>query len=430
METLEHKNVVFWYDSHEYINSWLPEYSQWLESSPVLASSKEYYKYCLSRLDYTDVLGIQTKLVSDWVPNNDINIYPLSIQQLIFANFKGIGTVIDSISDDAKRLIRENKLSLLILNHREGWEESRYLPSILEHLKHNGLEKSNVFVVSGNHNIKSTGFSNVFVSNEFETIARRQHTSSELLSDVNEKSYDFLCLNRLLRSHRTALYSELTRLNLLDSGAFSFIGETYLNKYPEDVITLDEEDREEVESLLSGAMLDHFNEMHSSGNIVKREYDLVTNVPIPKDPSELYEKSYISVVTESHFNEKSSFISEKSFKPIINYHPFIILGETGVLSQLKNMGYQTFPELFDETYDTIIDDKERFYVVVAQIRKWCEKTKKEKDALIESVKDKLIANHHLFFSQTPINNKIANNAAMFKTIERISNEKDMEQNKN
>ena len=165
MVILENKNAVFWYDSLEQINSWLPEYSQWLESSPVLTSSKEYYKYCLSRLDYADVLGIQTKLVSDWIPNNDINIYPLSIQQLIFANFKGIGTVIDSISDDAKRLIRENKLSLLILNHREGWEESRYLSSIAEHLRYNDMENASVFVVSGNHNIKSTDFSKVFVSN-------------------------------------------------------------------------------------------------------------------------------------------------------------------------------------------------------------------------------------------------------------------------
>ena len=198
MVILENKNAVFWYDSLEQINSWLPEYSQWLESSPVLASSKEYYKYCLSRLDYADVLGIQTKLVSDWIPNNDINIYPLSIQQLIFANFKGIGTVIDSISDDAKRLIRENKLSLLILNHREGWEESRYLSSIAEHLRYNDMENASVFVVSGNHNIKSTDFSKVFVSNEFETIAKRQNASSSISKPYAKKSYYFLCLNRLL----------------------------------------------------------------------------------------------------------------------------------------------------------------------------------------------------------------------------------------
>jgi hypothetical protein len=425
MVILENKNAVFWYDSLEQINSWLPEYSQWLESSPVLASSKEYYKYCLSRLDYADVLGIQTKLVSDWIPNNDINIYPLSIQQLIFANFKGIGTVIDSISDDAKRLIRENKLSLLILNHREGWEESRYLSSIAEHLRYNDMENASVFVVSGNHNIKSTDFSKVFVSNEFETIAKRQNASSSISKPYAKKSYDFLCLNRLLRPHRTALYSELTRLGLLSRSAFSFIGETYLNKYPDDVILLDDDDRIQVENLLSGVMLDHFNDMHSSGKIVKREYDAVTNVPIPQDPNELYRNSYISLVTESHFSEKSAFISEKSFKPLIHYHPFLILGEHGILSQLRNMGYETFPELFDETYDTILDDKERFYAVVTEIKKWCEKTEHEKNKLIESVSHKLVANHSRFFGKTALNNKIDNNRAMFKEIGNISNEKNM-----
>jgi hypothetical protein len=177
--------------------------------------------------------------------------------------------------------------------------------------------------------------------------------------------------------------------------------------------------------LLSGVMLDHFNDMHSSGKIVKREYDAVTNVPIPQDPNELYRNSYISLVTESHFSEKSAFISEKSFKPLIHYHPFLILGEHGILSQLRNMGYETFPELFDETYDTILDDKERFYAVVTEIKKWCEKTEHEKNKLIESVSHKLVANHSRFFGKTALNNKIDNNRAMFKEIGNISNEKNM-----
>jgi hypothetical protein len=60
-------------------------------------------------------------------------------------------------------------------------------------------------------------------------------------------------------------------------------------------------------------------------------------------------------------------ISEKSFKPMAFYHPFIAYGSEGTLRYLHREGFETFPELFDESYDDILDDQERFTAVTRSV---------------------------------------------------------------
>ena len=43
-----------------------------------------------------------------------------------------------------------------------------------------------------------------------------------------------------------------------------------------------------------------------------------------------------------------TFITEKTFKPIMYGHPFIVLGNPGIMSQLESWGFMTFNNLFDQ----------------------------------------------------------------------------------
>jgi hypothetical protein len=63
--------------------------------------------------------------------------------------------------------------------------------------------------------------------------------------------------------------------------------------------------------------------------------------------------TWVSVVSEASFAENTCFISEKSFKPIATMHPFIIYGNKHSLKYLRNLGYKTFSDFFDETYDEL-----------------------------------------------------------------------------
>jgi hypothetical protein len=73
------------------------------------------------------------------------------------------------------------------------------------------------------------------------------------------------------------------------------------------------------------------------------------------DNQYLYNSSLISIVPETNYGNDQIFNTEKIFKPISYKHPFIIIGPCKTLEYLKTLGYKTFSNFWDETYDTIED---------------------------------------------------------------------------
>jgi hypothetical protein len=120
--------------------------------------------------------------------------------------------------------------------------------------------------------------------------------------------------------------------------------------------------------------------------------------------TEYYERSYFSLVTETGMDHHLR-ITEKTFKPIANYHPFILVGCHGSLSYLKSLGYETFPEFFDESYDNETDVPKRLMMVTAEVEKFCRLSTEEKEKKLTSVIDKLHHNHNMFFNILPEINK-------------------------
>jgi hypothetical protein len=80
-------------------------------------------------------------------------------------------------------------------------------------------------------------------------------------------------------------------------------------------------------------------------------------------------ESWVSVVSEASFGdgEHTCFLSEKTFKSIACNHPFIVLGNRGSLSYLRDMGYKTFSNFFDESYDNL-PTWERMGAIVSTVK--------------------------------------------------------------
>ena len=60
--------------------------------------------------------------------------------------------------------------------------------------------------------------------------------------------------------------------------------------------------------------------------------------------------------------------------------PFVLLGAAGSLQHIKDMGFKTFGEFWDESYDTEINDSIRFTKIVnivEEISNWSEQKKIE-----------------------------------------------------
>lgn len=68
-----------------------------------------------------------------------------------------------------------------------------------------------------------------------------------------------------------------------------------------------------------------------------------------------YDDTFCSVVVETHTNTDKVYVTEKSFKPVAFYHPFMVLAAPGHLTKLKKQGFETFDNLFDESYDNEIE---------------------------------------------------------------------------
>jgi hypothetical protein len=65
----------------------------------------------------------------------------------------------------------------------------------------------------------------------------------------------------------------------------------------------------------------------------------------------LYNKIFVDVVVESHVLGQTFFPTEKTWRPIVLGKPFILFGSCNYLAYLRQMGFETFWEHWDESYD-------------------------------------------------------------------------------
>ena len=80
-----------------------------------------------------------------------------------------------------------------------------------------------------------------------------------------------------------------------------------------------------------------------------------------------YQDSYFNIVLETFIDvdgSKGQFITEKTFKPILNNQPFICVAEHNHMRHLRELGYETFRSLWSEEYDAIEDTQQRFETVM------------------------------------------------------------------
>ena len=88
-----------------------------------------------------------------------------------------------------------------------------------------------------------------------------------------------------------------------------------------------------------------------------------------------------------------TILSEKIAKTMYNFKPFMINGGHGSLKLLKDFGFETWPEVFDESYDNETNMIERQRIIVENVQKW-QHRKEEFMDIIRQNKNKLLHNHN------------------------------------
>ena len=78
--------------------------------------------------------------------------------------------------------------------------------------------------------------------------------------------------------------------------------------------------------------------------------------------------SLVYVPTETVYFGRRTHITEKTFKAIALEMPFVLVAATGSLEYLREYGFQTFADIFDESYDQETNDIQRIEKVVKLLK--------------------------------------------------------------
>lgn len=187
-----------------------------------------------------------------------------------------------------------------------------------------------------------------------------------------EKTKWFCCLNHRPHPHRLAAVTYMDYLNILESGLVTCHDRWYEEG------TSENQDDTYVDSITYlGNFIEptYYKILKTQSLNTKQKLPLVyditdlSNACQPNDFNpDIYDNYLINLVTETfhinHWNYHSEmFITEKTIKPILSNQIFIIIGPQGILKKLKEFGYRTFGDFFDESYDQLSDKTRAFKAI-------------------------------------------------------------------
>jgi hypothetical protein len=119
-------------------------------------------------------------------------------------------------------------------------------------------------------------------------------------------------------------------------------------------------------------------------------------------PHKYFKDSYFSIVLDSYMDgpggiNEFKFITEKVYRALL-VHPIIVVGQFGTLKKLRSMGFETFPELFNEEYDLIEDVYDRFMFIMNEVERVCRLPDEVLHEKYVSVLPKIKHNQQIFYN--------------------------------
>jgi hypothetical protein len=274
--------------------------------------------------------------------------------------------------------IKEGQCKLLIQNTSEGWTYSTTFDPFIQYIVEKyDLKDSDIVILSGNR-LKHERFKSIY-HNKWEMEILSHWNSQTPNSIYKNRSFKYICLNRRPDLHRVAiatLLSQLKEPGILTLARNGGYGDSFLHNSEQDLIKRFPELKETYDNNIKPYIPLTYND-----GIDPEEFN-----PNFDNKVEKFYNSYLHVVTETNFNSTQLFLSEKIFKPIIHFQPFVVLGNPGTLGLLKDLGYKTFSEYIDETYDVEKDVKLRTYKVFTAVENFINKSPKHLTELIISMK--------------------------------------------
>ena len=206
--------------------------------------------------------------------------------------------------------------------------------------------------------------------------------------ELTDLKYTYLCYNRKPKPHRIRLVDQifdhgLENYGVITLGADDVDYDVTEGMQSSRVVTIDDDPRDYTKN---GQYIMYKN----FGGV---PYDLLSLGRL-----DIWQQHFLNIVSETEYREwDNTFVTEKTWKPIIGLRPFLINGQPGVYAWLRDRGFRTFTHYFDwvDTENQIGDAVQNSIVqVIAELSKW---SKQELVDLYETMRPDLLHNQQRFF---------------------------------
>ena len=266
------------------------------------------------------------------------------------------------LSEMQKRKMREGKCILVLDASLEGYHDEKLWPWFHQVMAESELPMKSLVFITGNYKAESQyrkwifkngihgntakvighchfekAIGNKFIFNSASPLSVNRHINYK----SSNETLTFNVMQKRPRLHRCWFYSTLKYEGFLTKGIFSMQKIPF--DHPDDYTVDGKRYTYDLEDMMQELPCGPDNSSKSDAYYIERLNSEVTL------------QTWFTVISEASFfdNDCTTFVSEKTFKAIGLRSPFIIFGNRGSLKVLKELGYKTFSDFWDESYDDL-----------------------------------------------------------------------------
>ena len=352
---------------------------------------------------------------------NRVDILPKDSTKFIVSFLQTPQHNIPALSKDALSLLRNDpKVFLVLFNVLEYNQNEQPLINYLK--KENIPPLKTVVLVSNPDYHEKVIDGIIFLSINFWESFTRYHlklmpdisyiTPDERIKTINNANRKFLSLNRNVKLHRIWWFYSILKTEMLNQGHVSYHIPKLLTS-------------EEYNEIIDSPNMLHYipTNLHQDFKVngrrqmYARMLDKIDNnrdvINYNNTIKPYYADSLMSFVTES--DHRGNFITEKTYKAIVNMHPFFIVGNPDHHALLRVRGYHTFENLFGSEKITTFDDAT---AVLTRLKNT--DIEDLKTIINKRIIDKLVHNYELFWNRKTSWNSITDE--VLNILEKHKNE--------
>jgi hypothetical protein len=302
---------------------------------------------------------------------------------------------------------RQGRAIIFIDYAQENYIDKTAYLQLHESLQYSGIPKSNIILAFNSFNAKEV-YESWFTEEErklevhnwpfvMSNTAHHYNLSDTSRMTVNQfqemrhviRNKHFIFKIRRPRDHRLLFLYKIASDNLLEKADWSCLTPLKVNE--QDINSTQNKYRFEMK-------IDQIEKLckQTPHNLDSEQNDYNSVSAWTDKSPDAHKNSYLYLCTETFTTGEYKSLTEKVFKPIVNFQPFLFIAYPGALRLLQELGFKTFAPFIDESYDDETDKVKRMGMIYSELKRICEMSKEEIHNWYWSMEDTLIHNYHHF----------------------------------